>query len=517
MQKKILIVDNNQVILYQLTNFLTKKGYRVASAEDGLEALRTMESFRPALMFVDLVMPKINGEKLCRIIRKMPEFDAVFIVVISGIAAEKGVDFRSFGANACIAKVPFGVMQTHISTVMAHFENGDFEPLARKTFGSENIHRRNITSELLASQKHFEVTLDNMLDGFLELTLEAKVIFANKAAAEILGLPETDLLASFFPDIFPPKDRQIIEDTFARLQDHPLEIGENPPIILHQRCLFIRIIPFADNNQKLIMVLLQDITRQKRQELELIEYKERLEEKVAQRTEEYEKANEQLRHEIIERSKTQQKLELSVKHWRETFDVMGDLVSVVGKDMRFVKVNKPLAVFLGQTPADLVGEQCFKWMHRTDAPWPHCPHLKALESGQTVTREIVNQHLGKTLLVTCSPFFDKHGEAIGTVNVARDITEQKKMAAEKEKLIQKLQDALTEIKTLKGILPVCCVCGLIRDDTGCEQGKGQWMKVDQFITRKTDARVSHSYCPTCYTKAMERLESGSEASSEDET
>ena len=66
-----------------------------------------------------------------------------------------------------------------------------------------------------------------------------------------------------------------------------------------------------------------------------------------------------------------------------------------------------------------------------------------------------------------------------------------------------LQDALAEIKTLRGILPVCCVCGLIRDDTGVEHGKGKWLKVDKFVIKNTDAQVSHTYCPKCYDKAME--------------
>jgi CheY-like chemotaxis protein len=57
-----------------------------------------------------------------------------------------------------------------------------------------------------------------------------------------------------------------------------------------------------------------------------------------------------------------------------------------------------------------------------------------------------------------------------------------------------------ELKILKGILPFCCVCGLIRDDTGVEQGKGEWIKVDKFIRRKTDASISHCYCPMCYDK-----------------
>lgn len=66
-----------------------------------------------------------------------------------------------------------------------------------------------------------------------------------------------------------------------------------------------------------------------------------------------------------------------------------------------------------------------------------------------------------------------------------------------------LKKALAEIKTLQGILPICCVCGLIRDDTGVAPGKGEWMKVDKFVTQKTDAQVSHGYCPKCHAKAME--------------
>ncbi len=66
-----------------------------------------------------------------------------------------------------------------------------------------------------------------------------------------------------------------------------------------------------------------------------------------------------------------------------------------------------------------------------------------------------------------------------------------------------LSDFIAEIKVLRGILPVCCCCGLIRDDTGVEQGKGEWMEVDKFIVQKTDAQVSHTYCPKCYDKEME--------------
>ena len=68
----------------------------------------------------------------------------------------------------------------------------------------------------------------------------------------------------------------------------------------------------------------------------------------------------------------------------------------------------------------------------------------------------------KTLLVTCSPIFNAQGESLGTVHVARDITRQKKAELEKERLIEKLQVTLDEVKTLRGILPICSYCKNIR-------------------------------------------------------
>ncbi len=66
-----------------------------------------------------------------------------------------------------------------------------------------------------------------------------------------------------------------------------------------------------------------------------------------------------------------------------------------------------------------------------------------------------------------------------------------------------LKKTIEENKTLKGLLPICCFCGVIRDDTGVEHGKGTWMKMDQYIVEKTSAKVTHGCCPKCYRKEME--------------
>jgi cache domain-containing protein len=62
---------------------------------------------------------------------------------------------------------------------------------------------------------------------------------------------------------------------------------------------------------------------------------------------------------------------------------------------------------------------------------------------------------------------------------------------EREKLIKELQEALKEIKTLRGILPLCSFCKKIRDD------KGYWEQVDVYIYKYSEADISHSICPEC--------------------
>jgi len=54
-----------------------------------------------------------------------------------------------------------------------------------------------------------------------------------------------------------------------------------------------------------------------------------------------------------------------------------------------------------------------------------------------------------------------------------------------------LQKALSEIKTLSGLLPICASCKMIRDD------KGYWNQIEAYIRDHSEAEFSHSICPEC--------------------
>lgn len=69
------------------------------------------------------------------------------------------------------------------------------------------------------------------------------------------------------------------------------------------------------------------------------------------------------------------------------------------------------------------------------------------------------------------------------------------------KCVQK-KELTKKIKLYEEILPVCSLCSKIRDDTGTEHGKGKWMSVDEYLTHKTNLKMSHGYCQQCYEKVV---------------
>ena len=100
MKKKILVVEDNNVTSNFIVSTLKRAGHEVVAAKDGLTAIDTLTGFTPEIMFIDLIMLKIDGEKLCQIIRKMKHLDNCFIVIISGAVVEMELDYKKIGADA---------------------------------------------------------------------------------------------------------------------------------------------------------------------------------------------------------------------------------------------------------------------------------------------------------------------------------------------------------------------------------------------------------------------------------
>ena len=75
-----------------------------------------------------------------------------------------------------------------------------------------------------------------------------------------------------------------------------------------------------------------------------------------------------------------------------------------------------------------------------------------------------------------------------------EMEERKRAQIEKDSLIVELKDALNEVKTLSGLLPICASCKKIRDDNG------YWNQIEAYIGDRSEAEFSHSICPECFKK-----------------
>src|SRR5262245_5636453 len=101
---RILIVDDDDDIRAVLVLLLRAAGHQVKEAGDGVEALaRLRDGFAPELIFLDLMMPKLDGEGLLREMRRDPRLADILVCVLSGHHASRD-KARELGAIGCLVK-----------------------------------------------------------------------------------------------------------------------------------------------------------------------------------------------------------------------------------------------------------------------------------------------------------------------------------------------------------------------------------------------------------------------------
>ncbi len=203
-------------------------------------------------------------------------------------------------------------------------------------------------------------------------------------------------------------------------------------------------------------------------------------------------------HDITERKKAEKALQESEEKYRLLFKhAPVGLFEIDLVNYKFVSVNDGLCDYCGYTeeeflsmnPIHLISDECQTlFLDRFS-------RLMAGEKIQSqVEYDIVKKDGGIISALFNIEYIYEDGTPVGALCVAHDITERKKAEKEKENLIQQLQNALDEIQTLQGIIPICSGCKKIRDD------KGYWNLLESYIEKYSSASFTHSLCPDCSDK-----------------
>jgi twitching motility two-component system response regulator PilG len=92
---KIMVIDDSSTIRRSAEIFLTQAGYQVVLAEDGFDALAKINDHQPALVFCDILMPRLDGYQTCALIKKSAKFHTTPVVMLS---SKDGLFDRARGA-----------------------------------------------------------------------------------------------------------------------------------------------------------------------------------------------------------------------------------------------------------------------------------------------------------------------------------------------------------------------------------------------------------------------------------
>ena len=103
--RKILIVDDEEGIVKLVKMYLEHHRYEVITANDGQEGLEKAKTEKPDLIVLDLMLPKMNGYKVCGLLKKDTRYAKIPVVMFTARAQEKDVKLgQEVGADAYITK-----------------------------------------------------------------------------------------------------------------------------------------------------------------------------------------------------------------------------------------------------------------------------------------------------------------------------------------------------------------------------------------------------------------------------
>ena len=192
----------------------------------------------------------------------------------------------------------------------------------------------------------------------------------------------------------------------------------------------------------------------------------------------------------------------SEKEYKNLLNSLNAGVVVCAPDSSILLSNPKACSILGLTEDQIMGKNAidphWKFLRENGTPMPleEYPVNQIISTEMPLHNMVIGLKRPKAndpvwVLVNGFLLFGTNKKIKQVIINFIDITERKRIEEERERLIRKLKDALSEVKTLQGILPICSHCKKIRDD------QGNWQKVEKYIHDRSEAEFSHGICPEC--------------------
>jgi PAS domain S-box-containing protein len=336
---RVLIADDSAANLRLLSEILTGSGYAVLEASDGAAALRLARSELPDLILLDVMMPFLDGFKVCQFLKSDAATRDIPVVFMTSLTEtrDKVEGFRMgaadyitkpFQAEEILARVKT-LLTLHVMRKRLEARNAELlranNELAdvNSTLGCEVEKHRQVELALQESEERMRTLMNAMPDIVAFKDGEGRWLEANDFDLRLFQLEEVDYrgkkdsdLAEFSPfyrDAFlgcAESDEIAWQARKASRADETIPRPDGPPMVFD----IIKLPMFhPDGRRKGLLVVGRDITERKQAEAALKKYRESLEVLVKERTHELARANASLKAEIVERERAEEKVRASLR------------------------------------------------------------------------------------------------------------------------------------------------------------------------------------------------------------
>ena len=201
---------------------------------------------------------------------------------------------------------------------------------------------------------------------------------------------------------------------------------------------------------------------------------------------------------LVSRKRAEEMITESEQRYRSLFEDSRDAIYTSSRDGIILDANEAALELFGYSRSELIGMHIGEIYVARDDRRKFQQEIE--DKGSVRNFEVLLRKKDSSImncLYTSSIRKSAQGEIIGYHSIVHDITELKRIEEERQDLIEELRLALENIKTLRGLVPICASCKKIRDD------KGYWNRIEEYIEAHSEAVFSHGLCPECQKRLEE--------------
>lgn len=385
---RILVVEDENIVGMDLAVRLTTMGYRVIrTVSTGSEAVQVAVTMRPDVVLMDIMLKgEMDGITAAAEIRRRADIPIIYTTAHSDDNTLR---------RARVTE-PFGY-------IVKPYTDRDLLSAIEMA-----LYRHRAEQRLRESETTARALLSIHTDAAALVDPRGIILDMNEILAKQLGKPKAELIGCSAWSLFPRavSERRAAVIAQVAITRLPVRFEEE----YAGRCFDTVIQPIGDERSKVarFAIVARDMTENKRVESALRRAKDA---------------------------------------WEQTFDAVPDLLFTLDKNHRITRINRAAVARLGVSTEQVIGQTCYQCVHGIENPLVECPHSMLLADGKEHFAEVIEKRLGGVFLVSVTPLYDENGALSGSVHVARDITEFKRIQealAESESKLRNLVDQATD-------------------------------------------------------------------------